>query len=264
LVLVVDDDQEVARLLEESVRPAFNTRSVTTGRAALDVVAREDIGVILADQRMPDMEGLELLGQVRTLRPTTVGVLITAHADMDAAILAINSARVLGFLTKPWDDDELLLVLRRAMDAHLALVQLNRASQEPERELQLLERFASGAPVPVTARGYGAAPLRETMPEAFAALTERYADVLGLGVEQRWFKVDHHTSDALHEIADRLGGLSAGARDVIDLHLAAVRLRLAAADGTSGAIADEARLLVLELMGHLVTYYRNHTLGIRL
>src|SRR3954454_6818133 len=61
LVLVVDDDQEVARLLEESIRPAFNTRSVTTGRAALDVVAREDIGVILADQRMPDMEGLELL-----------------------------------------------------------------------------------------------------------------------------------------------------------------------------------------------------------
>jgi hypothetical protein len=91
----------------------------------------------------------------------------------------------------------------------------------------------------------------------------RYADVLGQAVEQRSFKVDHHTSEALHEIADRLGSLNAGPRDVIDLHLAAVRQRIATPGSANGGTAEEARLVVLELMGHVVTYYRSHALGIR-
>ena len=92
----------------------------------------------------------------------------------------------------------------------------------------------------------------------------QYVVVLSHALEQRAFKVDHRTTDSLHAIADRLGTLSAGPRDVIDVHLAGLRQRLAQSAASEGAaIAEEARLLVLELMGHVVTYYRNHTLGMR-
>src|SRR5215210_1767720 len=102
IILIVDDDAAVARLLEETLSPTFRARSVTSAREALNIIADEDVAVVLADQRMPVMDGLELLSEARRLKPTVVGVLITEHADVESAIHAINSARVLGFLTKPW------------------------------------------------------------------------------------------------------------------------------------------------------------------
>jgi hypothetical protein len=91
-----------------------------------------------------------------------------------------------------------------------------------------------------------------------------YAQILGNAVNERNFKVDHKTSQALHDLADELGSLSAGPRDVIDLHVRALRDVLAGVDREEGsALVEEGRLLVLELMGHVVTYYRSYTLGVR-
>jgi FixJ family two-component response regulator len=264
-VLVVDDDVAVARLLEESLQPTFRTRAVTSPAAALELLANEQVAIVLADQRMPGMDGLTLLTEVRHRQPTAVGVLITGHADVQGAIHAINSARVLGFLTKPWEERELLLVMQRALEAHQALLQLNRASQQPEYELRRYEAFsAGGSQVPVTARRFGAGPLREMLPDDFRDLTLRYAEILTQAIDQRTYKVDHHTGDALHDLADRLGAHGAGPRDVVDLHVAAIRQRLGEPGGEQGAaLIDEGRLLVLELMGRMVTYYRNYTLGVR-
>lgn len=263
-MLVVDDDASITRLLVETLRPNFDAHGVTSVAEALEFIAQHEVAIVVADQRMPDGDGLELLGAVRNIQPTAVGVLITAHAEVGSAIQAINSARVLGFLTKPWDESELMLVLRRAMDAHYALRQLSRASRQPDRELETLQRLASNTPVPVTARGYGALSLREGLPDVFMELTDAYARALGMAIEQRSFKIEHRSSAVLHAIADRLGALGAGPRDVIDVHLAALRRRLSETAGREGSdVAEESRLLVLELMGHVVTYYRNHTLGSR-
>jgi FixJ family two-component response regulator len=264
IVLIVDDDAAVARLLEETLSPTFRARSVTKAREALDIIAHEDVAVVLADQRMPVMDGLELLSEARRLKPTVVGVLITAHADVESAIHAINSARVLGFLSKPWDEQELMLVLQRAIEAHVALRQLSRVSQQSERELRRFEAFSGGAPAPVTALRYGAVPIRQSVPDEFHILVGRYADLLGLALEQRAYKVDHHIGQGLHTLADRLGGLNAGPRDVVDVHVAAHKQRLEQTSYEEGsALIEEGRLLVLELMGHVVTYYRTYALGVR-
>src|SRR5579864_6460192 len=172
------------------------------------LIVDDDIAIVLADQRMPDMSGLELLSEVRRLKPTAVGVLITAHADLEDAMRAINSVRVLGFLAKPWDESELLGVMQRALDAHFALREFARP-RAPEHELSRLQSLV-GAPAPITSQRFGVLPMRDSMPAEFERLSRAYSDILGMALDQRAFKVDHQTSQALQELADQLGMLSAG------------------------------------------------------
>ena len=262
-VLIVDDDVAIGRVLQDLLQPSYEAQAVTSGRAALDILkARDsDVAIVLADQRMPDMTGLELLSEVRRLKPTAVGVLITAHAELEDAMRAINSVRVLGFVSKPWDEDELLRVMHRALDAHVTLQQLSRP---PEHELAQLQALIGSAPAPITAQRFGVLPLRDSMPRQFEDMVHTYARVLGDALEQRNFKVDRKTSQTLHDLADQLGVLSAGPRDVIELHVSALQQRLdQAGREEAAALVEEGRLLVLELMGYVVTYYRSYTLGVR-
>jgi response regulator RpfG family c-di-GMP phosphodiesterase len=262
-VLIVDDDVAIGRVLEDVLQPNYEAHAVTSGHAALDILKAQDndIAIVLADQQMPDMTGLELLSELRRIKPTTVGVLITAHADLQDAMRAINSVRVLGFIAKPWDHDELLGVMHRALDAHVTLQQLSRPR---EHELKQLQSLVGSAPAPITAQRFGVLPLREAMPRQFEDMADAYGRILGDSLDQRNFKVDRKTSQALHDLADELGSLSAGPRDVIDLHVTALKQRMDQADREqAAALVEEGRLLVLELMGHVVTYYRSHTLGVR-
>ena len=264
-ILVVDDDPHVARLLEEQLRIEFPVHAVTSPARALAALEDMPIGVVLADQRMPGMGGVELLTEARRVRPTVVGILITGHAEVDSAIRAINEARVLGFLTKPWDEAELFSVVRRALEAHHALEQLLVASSgTAAHEVAALERMSGAHLVPITAQRFGSLPLRDSLPDEFRSLSDRYGELLSDALDERVYKVDHKVSAALRVLSDRLGVLSAGPRDVIDMHVSALKHRLAEAPPESGAeLVDVGRLLVLELMGDVVAYYRSYSLGVR-
>lgn len=80
-------------------------------------------------------------------------------------------------------------------------------------------------------------------------------------VQERTYKIKHDIPASLRAIADRLGQSNAGPRDVVEMHAAALRNRLAALPQQSRAYAEEGRLLALELMGHLVSFYRNRSMG---
>lgn len=115
IVLAVDDDREVLQAVARDVRRGFGDRfrviRAESGERALDVlrrtkVADENIALILADQRMPGLTGVELLREARALFPRAKRVLLTAYADTDAAISAINDIRLDYYLMKPWDPPE--------------------------------------------------------------------------------------------------------------------------------------------------------------
>jgi thioredoxin reductase (NADPH) len=112
ILLTVDDDPEVSRSLARDLRQQYGEeyriRRAESGPAALDALKElklrdEQVGLLLADQRMPGMSGVEFLDQSRTLYPKARRVLLTAYADTDAAISAINQADVHYYLLKPWD-----------------------------------------------------------------------------------------------------------------------------------------------------------------
>jgi thioredoxin reductase (NADPH) len=114
-ILTVDDDSEVLRAVERDLRRRYvehyRVLRADSGAAALEVLRglkqRDDaVGLLLVDQRMPRMTGVEFLGEARRLFPDAKRVLLTAYADTDAAIRAINEAEVHHYLLKPWDPPE--------------------------------------------------------------------------------------------------------------------------------------------------------------
>jgi thioredoxin reductase (NADPH) len=112
LILTVDDDPQVLGAIVQDLRQEFRQDyrilSVGSGPEALTVLEElrtraEPLALILADQRMPEVEGIEVLTRARELFPAAKRVLLTAYADTTAAIRAINSAQVDHYLLKPWD-----------------------------------------------------------------------------------------------------------------------------------------------------------------
>lgn len=264
LILVVDDDEAVAYTLADTLRMEFEVIAITNAEAALPALEQRQVAVVIADQRMPARDGVELLIEARRRRPEVIGVLITAFAELDTAMQAINEARAFAYLTKPWETDELMATVRRAVDAHRALLrQRGQLRDQQRREIRVLEKLSRSSPAPVTAQRFGAAPLRQRSPDTFAELVPRYAAALEHAVEQRIYRVDHHLSEELRDLADHLGAMRAGPRDVVELHTTALKQRLPTAGiEEAEAYSEEGRLLVLELMGNLVSYYRVYTVGL--
>jgi len=115
VLMTIDDDAEVLRAVERDLRTRYSERyrvlRADSGSAALDALRalkkRSDaVALLLADQRMPEMSGVEFLGKAMEIYPQTKRVLLTAYADTDAAIRAINDAKIHHYLLKPWDPPE--------------------------------------------------------------------------------------------------------------------------------------------------------------
>ncbi len=115
VLLTVDDDPEVLRAVERDLRRRYAERyrvlRADSGAAALEALKGlkrrgDSVALLLVDQRMPQMTGVEFLGQAMELFPNAKRVLLTAYADTDAAIRAINDARIHHYLLKPWDPPE--------------------------------------------------------------------------------------------------------------------------------------------------------------
>jgi thioredoxin reductase (NADPH) len=115
ILLTVDDDPEVLRAVERDLRrrygATFRILRADSGQTALDALHQlkarnEDVALVLSDQRMPGMDGAELLRRTREIYPDAKRALLTAYADTEAAIRAINNARIDYYLTKPWEPPE--------------------------------------------------------------------------------------------------------------------------------------------------------------
>jgi len=114
-ILTVDDDVAVLRGIERDLRgkyaSTYRILRAESGKAALEVLTQikdrnDDIALILADQRMPEMDGVQFLIKAREIHPDSRRVLLTAYADTTAAIAAINEVRLHHYLMKPWDPPE--------------------------------------------------------------------------------------------------------------------------------------------------------------
>ncbi len=106
-LLFVDDEQRVLNSMRVMFRRNFDLFLASHGAEALDIVREQDIDVIVADHRMPQMTGVEVLSAVRALSPRTVRILLTGYADLDAVEGSINDSEVFRFLTKPCAPDQL-------------------------------------------------------------------------------------------------------------------------------------------------------------
>jgi DNA-binding NtrC family response regulator len=115
-ILVVDDEQDNLDAFRFNFRKTFDILTATSGAEALAILEDKDVSVVVTDQRMPKMTGVELLREVRARKPETVGIILTAFTDVDVLIEAINLGQVYRYITKPWDAKEVRGVLQYAIE----------------------------------------------------------------------------------------------------------------------------------------------------
>ena len=133
-VLVVDDEQDNLDAFRFNFKRAFTILCAQSGQEALDLLRDHDVAVIVTDQRMPKMTGLELLREAQAIRPDAVGNILTAFTDVDVLIDAINQGQIYRYITKPWDAKEVRGVLIQAIERfHLR--------RENRRLLEQLEQY---------------------------------------------------------------------------------------------------------------------------
>ena len=139
-VLFVDDEPENLCVFEAACAERFAVLTASSAERALALMRTHEVGVLIADQRMPEMTGLELLERVQVEFPQTVRMLVTAYADLTTAIDAINRGRVRRYLRKPWEADELLATLTEGLEFYQMsgkLCALERRLRETERVYSL-------------------------------------------------------------------------------------------------------------------------------
>jgi class 3 adenylate cyclase len=117
-VLIVDDEPRVLDSLEALLAMDYQVLRAEEPKRALATLAQTQVAVIVSDQRMPGMTGVEFLTQSREVAPETVRILLTAFTDADALMTSINAANIYHFLLKPWDPTELRHTVRRGVERY--------------------------------------------------------------------------------------------------------------------------------------------------
>ncbi|MGH7124951.1 MAG: response regulator, partial [Stellaceae bacterium] len=133
LVLYVDDEWNNRVVFEQAFAKSFTLRSVASGEEALAVLESETVAVLVADQRMPGMSGNELLQQAMKRWPDVVRIVLTAYAELEPILRAVNEGLVARYVVKPWDRVEMEEMLGWAVETW------SRGRQDSAVQMRLLE-----------------------------------------------------------------------------------------------------------------------------
>ena len=115
-ILIVDDEPANLRTLARLFREDYEVLTAPSGDEALALLGQHDVAILITDQRMPGITGIELLKKTVPLRPRMVRIILTGYTDVDALVEAINCGQVYRYVAKPWNNDELRLTVKRALE----------------------------------------------------------------------------------------------------------------------------------------------------
>jgi putative nucleotidyltransferase with HDIG domain len=143
-VLFVDDEVNILRAVQRLLRhEPCRVLTASRGSEALSLLASETAQVVVSDQRMPEMNGVELLSVIRERHPDAVRMMLTGYTEMNVAVEAINHGEIYRLITKPWNDEELKATLRQAFDHYdlkSEIRRLNQVTREQNLKLQDMNR----------------------------------------------------------------------------------------------------------------------------
>jgi response regulator RpfG family c-di-GMP phosphodiesterase len=113
-VLIVDDEPNVCDSVHDLLRREFRVLKAHSAEAGYELMQQEEVHIVMSDQRMPHISGVELLTKLKTRYPHAVRMLFTGFADLESVIAAINQGHVFQFVRKPWQPEDLLMAVRQA------------------------------------------------------------------------------------------------------------------------------------------------------
>jgi len=142
-VLYVDDEEKALKYFKMAFSSKFTIHTAPSAKEGLEIIRRlgNQIGIVISDQRMPEMLGAEFLGLVRQEFPHVVRILTTAYSDLESAIQAVNKGHIYQYVVKPWEVKDFGMVLQRAADYHHVL---NERNELLALKMSTLQRILSG------------------------------------------------------------------------------------------------------------------------
>lgn len=138
-LLVVDDEPDVCDSVHDLLRREFRVLKAHDANEGYRIMQEEEVHIIMTDQRMPRITGVELLERVKAKNPQAVRMLFTGYADLESIIAAINQGHIYQFLKKPWQPEELIHAVRLAAEEYDRLIVSADLSRSLQREITLLE-----------------------------------------------------------------------------------------------------------------------------
>lgn len=268
-VLLVEDNPGDVRLFETMLGAAtdapFLIKNAKRLEEATALLETDVFDAVILDLGLPDSSGLNTVDRTREkATENRVPIIVITGLLDDATAFDALKHGAQEFLSKDsLNAASLVRTLRFSIERQRARnrIEDDDARRRHENEMTSLENISSVGTSLVTARTYGMARLRESSPDTFELLVEQYAELVEQAVEQRAFKIDRKTSQGLRVLAQRLGFLRARPRDVVEIHTDAIKREMAGRQMRRAYVmAEEARLMLVEVMGYLAAYYRDHML----
>ena len=147
-ILIVDDEPAIISALKRAlIEEPFDIFTAKNGMEGLEVLKANRIKIVISDEKMPGMTGSEFLSRVKELFPETIRIMLTGAASIESAIKAVNNGEIYRFFTKPWNDIELKLAIRSAIekyDLEAENTRLLKTVRRQSSELEQLEKLYPG------------------------------------------------------------------------------------------------------------------------
>lgn len=220
-ILYVDDEEKSLKYFKLAFESKFRILTAPNAEEGFRLLDKhkDEIGILMSDQRMPGEKGVQLLEKARQLRPRMIRMLATAYSDMDAAIAAVNTGAIYKYVSKPWDVPDLEIVLKRGLEFFMVQRerdQLLREKLAVLHNMMITDRVVS---LGVVAAGLGhhvrnsLVAVRTFLDLAPSKLQEEDVDLEELRNPNFWKEFYDHVQGQLGRIGELLGNLSSVAHD---------------------------------------------------
>ena len=147
-ILYVDDEMNNLVSFKATFRMKYNIFTAVSGDEAVKILDNQPIEIIITDQRMPNMTGVQFLESIIEKHPDPIRILLTGYADMNAVIDAVNKGKIFHYLSKPWNEEELDMTIKRAYDVYEKAIEVkdmnkNLAISNEQLEFLLRQKLLS-------------------------------------------------------------------------------------------------------------------------
>ncbi len=144
IIMIVDDEEDHLRSMKALLSEEYHIITATDGQEALDIIKTiehpENISIVIADQRMPKLKGLQLFEKIKDIIPKTIRMILTGYVDIPVLIDAVNKTRVYQFIPKPFEPEELKLMVKHAIEAFENQVKKEEYRRTLEEQIKKLRQ----------------------------------------------------------------------------------------------------------------------------
>ncbi len=180
-LLCVDDEANILSALKRLFRTqGYNILTATSGKEGLELLEREQVDLVISDMRMPEMNGAQFLEQARARWPNTVRLLLTGYAEMSATVDAINKGGIYRYISKPWEDTDMVVLVREALERLQLEREKRRLEALTQRQNEELKELNASLEEKVKARTAELSEANEKLKKGFITSVQVFSNLIEL------------------------------------------------------------------------------------